>query len=104
MPTGLSNISVDGSIINKVTRPETQFFSGLTTKSQTGVVLPLDNITGVEVADVLPIGQIDGTSIEGIAFGFLTSTTGLAVNVTSPLPRVRRCSTSLAARPSSIRP
>jgi hypothetical protein len=83
--TGISNISIEGDLLVALTAPEVQLFTDLTTSSRAGVVLPLDNITGVEVSDILPIGFIDVTGIEGLAFAILTNASGTVVSVSSPL-------------------
>jgi hypothetical protein len=83
--TGISNISVQGSLLTKLTPPEWQFLSGLTAASRAGVVLPASNITGVEVSGTLPIGFIDVAGIEGLAFARLTTAKGTPVSVTSLL-------------------
>jgi hypothetical protein len=83
--TGLSNLSIEGDLLVAVTTPEVKLFTNLTTKSRAGVVLPADNITGVEVSGILPVGMVDVTSIEGLAFGTVTTITGVAINVSTPL-------------------
>src|SRR5262249_12304437 len=84
-PTSLSNISVDGNLLTKLTAPELQLFTDLTAKSRGGIQLPADSITGVEVAGTLPIGYINITGIEGLAFGILATANGTPVTVTNPL-------------------
>jgi hypothetical protein len=83
--TGISNISVQGSLLTRLTSPEWQFFPGLKAASRAGVVLPASSITGVEVSGTLPIGFIDVHGIEGLAFARLTTASGTPVSVTSPL-------------------
>ncbi len=83
--TGLSNISIWGDILVSVTAPETALFTDLTLSSRAGVVLPVDNITGVEVSGTLPVGFIDVAGLEGMAFGLITTATGTPVSVTTPL-------------------
>jgi len=101
--TGISNISVEGSLINKLTAPEVKYFTGLTLSSRVGVVLPIDNITGVEVSNTLPMGVINVASIEGIAFGIVTSSTGTVVNVTNPLAQGTAL-TNLLGSAASVHP
>ncbi len=83
--TGLSNISVDGDLLMKLTAPELALFNNLNTSSRAGVVLPADSITGVEVSGNLPIGFVDVAGIEGLAFAVLTTAAGSPVTITSPL-------------------
>ena len=77
--SGVSNISVDGSLLSKLTTPELQLFTTLTSSSHGGVVLPSDSITGVEVSGALPEGFIDVAGIEGVAFGLVTNGAGKSV-------------------------
>jgi hypothetical protein len=81
--TGISNISVQGSLLTRLTTPEWQFFPGLKAASRAGVVLPACSITGVEVSGTLPIGFIDVRGIEGLAFARLTTANGTPVSFTS---------------------
>lgn len=83
--TGISNISVWGDMLVQLSAPELQLFTDLSASSRAGVVLPLDNITGVELTGILPLGYIDVTGIEGLAFAILTNANGNPVNVTGPL-------------------
>ena len=71
--TGLSNISVDGDLLEGLTAPELLLFTNLNSSSRGGVVLPADSITGVEVSGILPIGYVDVAGIEGVAFAVLTT-------------------------------
>ncbi len=70
--SGISNVAVDGDILPAVSGPAKQFF-GLGAGTRAGVILPNDNITGVEISGTLPIGEIDVAGIEGLAFAVLTS-------------------------------
>ena len=83
--SGISNVTVQGDLLTKITAPELALFTDLTASSRAGVVLPVDSITGVEVSDILPIGSIDVAGIEGIAFSILTTAAGTLVNVSTPL-------------------
>jgi hypothetical protein len=83
--TGISNITLQGNILTKLTAPELALFTDLTATSRAGVVLPADSITGVEVSGYLPIGFIDVAGIEGLAFGQMTTATGTLVTVSTPL-------------------
>lgn len=83
--SGVSNISVDGSLLTKLTTPELQLFTDLSSNSPGGVVLPADSITAVELAGALPIGYVDVAGLEGLAFGVLTTAAGTAVSVSNPL-------------------
>ncbi len=84
-PTGISNISLQGNMLAKLSAPELLLFTDLTSTSRSGVVLPADSITGVEVSNILTIGSIDVAGIEGLAFAILTTAAGSTVNVSSPL-------------------
>ena len=77
--TGISNIALQGDLLIKLTAPELQLFTDLTTTSLGGVVLPVDSITGVEVSGRLPIGFINVAGIEGLAFSVLTTALGVPV-------------------------
>jgi len=83
--TGISNITLQGNILTKLTAPELALFTDLTATSRAGVVLPADSITGVEVSGYLPMGFIDVAGIEGLAFGQITTATGTIVTVSTPL-------------------
>src|SRR6201999_4528814 len=48
--SGVGNITVQGSLLTKLTAPELALFTDLTTSSKGGVVLPSDSIIGVEVS------------------------------------------------------
>jgi hypothetical protein len=82
--TGVSNIAVSGDILTRVSSAELGFF-GLAAGAHSGVSLPLDNITGVEVSGRLPIGVVDVAGIEGIAFAVLTTASGKPVNILGDL-------------------
>lgn len=79
--TGVSNISVQGSLLTKLTAPELQLFTNLTSKSPGGVALPADSITGLELSGTLPEGFVDVAGIEGLAFGMLTTASGAKLSV-----------------------
>src|SRR5581483_8685767 len=83
--TGISNISVWGDVLTKVTAPELQLFTDLTAASRAGVVLLADNITGLEVSGILPVGLVDVAGLEGLAFGIITTAAGVPVTVTNPI-------------------
>ena len=83
--SGVSNIAVQGDILNKLTAPELALFANLTAASRTGVVLPADAITGLEVSGQLPIGEVDVAGIEGLAFAVLTTAAGAPISVSTPL-------------------
>ena len=76
--TGLSNLTVTGDILFSANANELNFL-GL--DSAVGVMLPFDNITGVEVSGILPIGVVDVAGIEGVAFGVLENAKGQAVPI-----------------------
>ena len=73
--SGLGSIAVEGDILTTVSQPALGFF-GMAAGSQSGVVLPGDNIIGVAVRDNLPVGSIDVAGLEGIAFATLSSRSG----------------------------
>ena len=83
--TGVSNIALQGDLLIKLTAPELQLFTDLTSTSPGGVVLPMDSITGVEVSGKLPIGFINVAGIEGLAFSVLTTALGVPVTLLSSL-------------------
>ena len=83
--TGISNIALQGDLLIKLTTPELQLFTDLTSTSPGGVVLPVDSITGVEVSGKLPIGFISVAGIEGLAFSVLTTALGVPVALLSSL-------------------
>jgi hypothetical protein len=83
--TGVSNITVQGNLLMQLTAPELQLFTNLSSGSLAGVVLPSDNITGVEVSGNLPTGFIDVAGIEGLAFGTLTTASGTPISVSTVL-------------------
>ena len=77
--SGVSNITVEGDILTAVAGPGLDYFD-LAAGSLSGVVLPTDNITGVEVRDALPIGRIHVAGIEGIAFAVFLGINGKPMN------------------------
>ena len=81
--TGISNITVKGDLLTQLTAPELLLFTDSNSSSRAGVVLPSDNITGVEVSGSLPQGFIDVAGIEGLAFGTFTTATGSPITVGS---------------------
>ena len=85
--TGISNLTISGSILFSATAAELNFL-GLAATARTGVVLPFDNITGVEVSGVLPIGFVDVAGIEGVAFGMLETLQGQVVTILGDLGSV----------------
>ncbi len=82
--TGVSNIAVSGDILATLSSAESDFF-GLAVDAHSGVNLPLDNITGVEVSGILPIGMINVAGIEGVAFAVLTTAAGKPINILGDL-------------------
>jgi len=82
--SGISNVSVDGDILVGITAAEGKFF-GLNAGSRGGVLLPSDQITGVEVSGRLPIGMINVAGIEAVAFAVLTTIQGKLVNILGDL-------------------
>lgn len=78
--TGLSNLSVEGDILFTASQAGMNFL-GLPTTARTGVVLPFDYMTGVEVSGILPIGLVQAAGIEGVAFGLVETLNGQAVNI-----------------------
>ncbi len=82
--TGLSNISLQGDLLEGLTAPELLVFTNLNASSRGGIVLPADSITGLEVSNILPIGFVNVAGIEGVAFAILTTAGGTPVTVTSP--------------------
>ncbi len=83
--TGISNISVQGDLLTKLSAPELQLFTNLTATSPGGVVLPADSITGLELSGNLPIGFVNVTGLEGLAFSTVTTASGTPVSVSTPL-------------------
>jgi hypothetical protein len=86
-------------LLTKLTAPELALFTNLTAKSPGGVVLPHDNIIGVEVSGNLPVGFVDVAGIEGLAFSVLTTATGTPVSVTSPLGQGTSLTSLLGSTP-----
>jgi hypothetical protein len=82
--TGVSNITVFGDILAKLSSAELNFFGFPPTK-RGGVNLPSDKITGVEVSGNLTIGRINVAGIEGLAFAVLTTAAGAPVNILGDL-------------------
>ena len=82
--TGVSNIAVSGDILATLSSAEADFF-GFAADARSGVNLPLDNITGVEVSGILPIGMINVAGIEGVAFAVLTTAAGKPINILGDL-------------------
>ena len=82
--SGVSNVSLEGDILTSISQLGLDFL-GLPSDSLSGVVLPLDNITGVAVRDTLPIGHIDVAGIQGLVFGFLTNGKGKPMTVQNAL-------------------
>jgi hypothetical protein len=80
--SGIRNVDVEGSLLASVT-PAAQSFFNLSS-AQGGVRLPMDSLAGVAVRDNAPVGSVTAKSIQGIAFGSLTSSkttqTGAASN------------------------
>ncbi len=83
--SGVSNISVDGSLLTKLTTPELRLFTNLNSSSPGGVFLPADSITALELAGALPIGYVNVAGIEGLAFAVLTTASGTPETVSNPL-------------------
>ena len=77
--TGLSNLVVEGDIQFSATAAELNFLR-LPSTARTGVVLPFDNITGVEVSGILPIMMVDVAGIEGFACGLVETPQGNVLN------------------------
>jgi hypothetical protein len=73
--SGARNIAVEGDLLTTVT-PAAQAFFGLAS-NQGGIVLPKDNLAGVEIRDYAPPDSIQAKSIQAVAFG---STTRLTIN------------------------
>src|SRR5262249_55439075 len=69
--SGIRNVDVEGSLLASVT-PAAQSFFNLSS-TQGGVRLPMDRLAGVAVRDNAPVGGVTAKSIQGIAFGSLTS-------------------------------
>ncbi len=82
--SGIRNVTVEGDILTKVSQPALTLFH-LPVGSRSGVVLPKDNIAGVEVRDTLPVGVIDVAGIEGVAFATLLNAKGAPITLTSDL-------------------
>jgi hypothetical protein len=80
--TGLSNLTISGDILFAPNATELNF---LGVQSGVGVILPFDNITGVEVSGILPIGVVDVAGIEGVAFGLLENSNGQVVTILGDL-------------------
>ncbi len=83
--SGVGNISVQGSLLTKLTVPELDLFTDLTASSKGGVVLPSDSIIGVEVSGSITEGYINVAGIEGLAFAVLDNASGKAISVSNPL-------------------
>jgi hypothetical protein len=83
--SGVSNVTVQGDLLTKLSAPELQLFTNLSASSLGGVVLPTDSITGVGISGKLPIGFINVAGIEGLAFGILTTAAGKSVSFLSAL-------------------
>ena len=83
--SGVGNISVQGSLLTKLTAPELDLFTDLTASSKGGVMLPSDSIIGVEVSGSLTEGYINVAGIEGLAFGVLDNASGKAISASNPL-------------------
>jgi hypothetical protein len=84
-PTSVGNITVQGDLLMDLTAPEVAPFADLTTGSRAGVVLPSDNIVGLEVSGHLPIGFVDVAGIEGLAFAWLMTAGGAPMTLSNPL-------------------
>ena len=82
--TGISNLTVSGDILFSANATDLNFLQ-LAAGSRSGVVLPFDNITGVEVSGIMPIGLIDVAGIEGLAFGLLETPQGQVVPILGDL-------------------
>ena len=80
--TGLSNLTISGDILFSANTAELNF---LGVSNLFGVELSHDNITGVEVSGILPIGYIDVAGIEGVAFGLLENSKGQIVPILGDL-------------------
>lgn len=84
--TGLSNLMISGDILFAPNAAELNFLQlGAGVGAGVGVVLPFDNITGVEVSGILPIGVINVAGIEGVAFGILQNSKGQVVPILGDL-------------------
>jgi hypothetical protein len=80
----LRNLTVDGDILSSISAPALKFL-GMPVKSQSGVVLPADNIAGIEVSGQIPVDVINVGGIEGLAFGVLIGSNGQPVSLQSTL-------------------
>jgi hypothetical protein len=72
--SGVSNVAVEGDVLNAVSSQAASFFVGDSTPA--GVRLPLDRLAGVAVRDYLPAGVVQAKSIQGLAFGSYTTPNG----------------------------
>jgi len=84
--TGLSNLTISGDLLFAPNAAELNFLQ--LSGSPFGVELPFDNITGIEVSGILPIGEINVAGIEGIAFGLLENNKGQVVPILGDLGSV----------------
>jgi hypothetical protein len=73
--SGIRNVAVEGDILTKVTAGASAFFAP--DSSAAGIYLPHDNLAGVGVRDYVPNHSINAKSIQAVAFGSHTATSGL---------------------------
>ncbi|HWF18132.1 MAG TPA: hypothetical protein VG754_02650, partial [Verrucomicrobiae bacterium] len=78
----LRNITIEGDILSAISAPELAFFA-LDPRAKPGVVLPQDNVAGVEVSGTIPVDVIQVGGIEAVAFGTLLGPDGKPVSVQS---------------------
>ncbi len=73
--SGLRNIGIGGDLLLKVTAAEITYmgYAGNTTG---GVVLPSDNLTGVEVRDDAKVASVQAQTIMGVSFATITGSFG----------------------------
>jgi hypothetical protein len=72
--SGIRNVAVEGDILTAVTPAAATFFAG--DHSPAGIYLPEDNLAGVAVRDYAPSNIIAAKSIQAVAFGSTTGTSG----------------------------
>ncbi len=74
-PSGIHNLLIDGSLLNRVSQAEADFF-GLPTGSPGGVNLPKDTLGVVAVRGDASVGSIRAAALQGVAFSSLTGPKG----------------------------
>ncbi len=82
--SGIRNVEVEGNVLSSVSQAASSFF-GSSTPLAAGIALPKDTLAGVAVRDFIPNGSITAKSVQAVAFGQHTTTSGTIATGTGAL-------------------